>query len=569
MGSESESESKSESESESKSESGSESGSESESESESESKFESKSESELLPSLNYYSDSEYEIESESDTQNTSKYFKLSEKYYRLSILKRDYETYESLGLLYMKNEQYNKALKIFELGIANNSGRCAVAIGNYYTDTLKFHSKALEYYTKALELLDNNSSIDDCANVYGELGYMYINMLSNIPLGIEYLKKGIELSNSYSCYIYARNLYVLEGDLDTEIVQNYKSEVEFYLLRSVEIDMNLDSIYQLGIFYKSKHNYVKMKKYLNLGHKMGHRYCTILLAQHYFQIGSNELAENYYSFMSYNYDCKYSLGMIAYIYCNQIYTHTDTHLSLCDNFKSKFIDLSCKILDVSDDKSGYEKYIWIPAFNLALYYYKICDLTNASKYLMIALDYYFLKYYDFETDFYGFESDLENVDNFTVIEYIDLYGDIFNFDKNKNIIKSIENISAEKNLFEYIEIIKKNILRKIANNYYPILIVSILFKINGFVKLLDLLKELSDTYSETGKKNFLLAMIKILEKKVNRKSIKNKIKLAKKKKIIKNCVVCYENKIHTKFSCGHEICIDCYKKVHRCYYKCI
>ena len=36
----------------------------------------------------------------------------------------------------------------------------------------------------------------------------------------------------------------------------------------------------------------------------------------------------------------------------------------------------------------------------------------------------------------------------------------------------------------------------------------------------------------------------------------------------KECIVCYENKIHIPFTCGHEICYHCYCIVDRCYYKC-
>jgi len=38
--------------------------------------------------------------------------------------------------------------------------------------------------------------------------------------------------------------------------------------------------------------------------------------------------------------------------------------------------------------------------------------------------------------------------------------------------------------------------------------------------------------------------------------------------IIKECIVCYETKQNIQLSCKHEICIDCYCNVDRCYYHC-
>lgn len=37
---------------------------------------------------------------------------------------------------------------------------------------------------------------------------------------------------------------------------------------------------------------------------------------------------------------------------------------------------------------------------------------------------------------------------------------------------------------------------------------------------------------------------------------------------IKECFICCIENIHTKFKCGHEICIDCVSQLDRCYYRC-
>ena len=37
---------------------------------------------------------------------------------------------------------------------------------------------------------------------------------------------------------------------------------------------------------------------------------------------------------------------------------------------------------------------------------------------------------------------------------------------------------------------------------------------------------------------------------------------------IKECIICYETKIHLQFECGHEACYDCFKKMNKCFYNC-
>jgi tetratricopeptide (TPR) repeat protein len=37
---------------------------------------------------------------------------------------------------------------------------------------------------------------------------------------------------------------------------------------------------------------------------------------------------------------------------------------------------------------------------------------------------------------------------------------------------------------------------------------------------------------------------------------------------MKECLICYNINIHTSFTCGHEICINCFTRVDNCYYRC-
>ena len=49
----------------------------------------------------------------------------------------------------------------------------------------------------------------------------------------------------------------------------------------------------------------------------------------------------------------------------------------------------------------------------------------------------------------------------------------------------------------------------------------------------------------------------------------DKIKVSERLNNYKNCVICYdENCLHINFDCGHEVCIDCYSKMKKCFYNC-
>ena len=85
-------------------------------------------------------------------------------------------------------------------------------------------------------------------------------------------------------------------------------------------------------------------------------------------------------------------------------------------------------------------------------------------------------------------------------------------------------------------------------------------EINGKLKFYNLLCNLqidSDIVIKTI--NELLDESEIVE-------YKNKINMNKNN--IKDCIICYETLLHIPFNCSHEICINCYCLVDRCYYKC-
>lgn len=44
---------------------------------------------------------------------------------------------------------------------------------------------------------------------------------------------------------------------------------------------------------------------------------------------------------------------------------------------------------------------------------------------------------------------------------------------------------------------------------------------------------------------------------------KNKIRIFKRLKNILDCQICYEKKLNIDLTCGHEICVDCYKQIYK------
>ena len=62
----------------------------------------------------------------------------------------------------------------------------------------------------------------------------------------------------------------------------------------------------------------------------------------------------------------------------------------------------------------------------------------------------------------------------------------------------------------------------------------------------------------TYKNDILLNKIEQLKKNDEIIFYENKISLFKKFNNVKECIVCYENKLHINRECDHEICEDCY-----------
>jgi tetratricopeptide (TPR) repeat protein len=76
-------------------------------------------------------------------------------------------------------------------------------------------------------------------------------------------------------------------------------------------------------------------------------------------------------------------------------------------------------------------------------------------------------------------------------------------------------------------------------------------------ELVELLENL-EPKSESVKKT-----IKTLCQKEAIISYKNKLRVFERLKNICECKICYEERLNIDLTCGHEVCIDCYKKVYK------
>ena len=488
-------------------------------------------------------------------------FKLAEKYYLKSIDLNELNSYPLLGKLYEKNGYYSKAIEIWLKGLENDYIRCILCLGDYYENN-EDYELAKFYYLKGIDFISKDSNSTDSNNMdfdekyntnsgelYGKIGYLLWYEFDEYEQSIHYLKIGMELNNSLSYYYYGSLLEETEGNLEFEEINGWEDIVIECYKKSIEINFNIDAIYDLAQIYKKKNEYENMTKILKLGVELNSYDCIGMLANYYeeslFEPDNFEKAIELYSITRENFGCECSLVKIANIYgsskCNQI---------------DKFISNTMHTANLFN---------WIGCFELGIYYIKINLLEESKKYLIKALDFYWMRNEDNQEIIFPNQFVHPNDDeSFEVDYYMEKYKKIFEL---KDILETIKSsIDNSLNIIDYIEEIKK-IFVKYTDGYYPVLIIILL---KGIIdeprKLLEILKKINNSFTE--QLNFMFAIVKSLENKLNHKTILNRIKRAKKNKKYKDCIVCYENKVHIKFDCGHEICCCCYKKMYKCYYNC-
>ena len=224
-------------------------------------------------------------------------------------------------------------------------------------------------------------------------------------------------------------------------------------------------------------------------------------------------------------------------------------------------------------KNRIEQYDFLSEYILNLYNYNIIENDSADK-LFWNGNYYknIKKDYDGMKKYYLMAIDLNNIDAMIVLGFYYQYVEK-NYDEMKKyylMAIDLNNTKAMNDLgFHYQNIennydeMKKYYLMAIElNNDTSMHNLEFHYKDNliSFYCLLSKIENKNDLINE--KIDELLQSKQI-------QAYKNKIKLFKSLNNYKNCIVCLEeNVLHINFECGHDVCIECYTKMNKCYYNC-
>jgi TPR repeat protein len=485
-------------------------------------------------------------------------FRLGEEFYLKAIEFGSQNSYAWLGCLYLKNKKYSHAINIWLKGKEFGCAKCCLFLGEYY-ESNEDYEKAKCYFEIGIEL-NNSESIYNSNELYGKIGILLWYDFDDYIKSIGFLEQGMSLGDSLSYYNYAVILEDKKGNLETCKIDDWENKILEYYKKSVQINMNFGAIIKLAQIYSNKLEYEKMISILNLGIELNDYDSIGMLANYLESNGYDnnnkennkenksedlEKAIELYTKIREDFSCEYCLAKIANIYGSKHYNQIDEFIKY--NKQSSIL------------------FYWFGCFQLGIYYLKSNNQSESQKYLMKALDLYWTVNNENQNIIFPNEFEHPNdTEQYDVNYYIDKYNKIF---KLKDVLKTIKlSINDSLNIIDYINQIKK-IFIKYTGNYYPVLIIILL---NGIIndpkKMLEFFKKINKSFIIQC--NFMFAMEKILENKINQKTIENRIKRAKKKKNYKDCIVCYENKIHVKFNCGHEICCNCCKKMYKCYYNC-
>jgi tetratricopeptide (TPR) repeat protein len=416
-----------------------------------------------------------------------------------------------LGIYSEKNKNYDDMINYLSIVISSLNFK--------YTEQIKISCYKLGKYYK---------SIGDYANM---IKYFTISIDENCDQSM------CELANYYKY-----------------IEQDYE-QMKIYYHRSISINNdNLESIYELGLYYKNfSQNSSEAIKYLSIVAEKNYLNSNFELAEHY------EKEENYKQ-MEKHYRIAILNGCVNSMFKLGLY-----HKNITKKFKlmKKYFEMSI------------ECNYTISLGEYGDYYFEQNDFSNAVE--------LYEKSFMFE--------DTKSFCNL-VISYLNLqkyeevYRTVLNFDKT--YIKSKQakiNESNEFNISNEIDI-NKNILYETifkitnyyiskkdtlnANKYY--LMGINLGSENAYTKLESecgnklILYNLITSIQDPNE--FVKIKIKELLKDNDVKFYENKITLFTKLNNIKECIVCYNTKIHVNLNCGHEICLDCYCHMNICQFRC-
>ncbi|MBL8003948.1 MAG: tetratricopeptide repeat protein [Candidatus Kapabacteria bacterium] len=193
-------------------------------------------------------------------------------------IKEDLESlarvYNSLGLVYDNLSDYPKALEYYsksvqiseeignKVGVANSLGNIGLVYRN-----LSDNSKALEYYTKALHLDEELENKNGIARHLGSIGSVYLR-ITDYQKALEYFSKALqineEIGNKVNIATYLGNIGLVYSKLS-----DFPNALEYYL-NALQINEKIgnkkhiaSNLGNIGLVYFSLSDYPKGLEYLS------------------------------------------------------------------------------------------------------------------------------------------------------------------------------------------------------------------------------------------------------------------------------------------------------------------
>ena len=413
----------------------------------------------------------------------------------------------------------------------------------------------IKYFKHAISL--------GCEKSMEELGNYYLDVVKNYKLGVYYHKKATKINHIPSMkklglfYKYAikNNLIINNSGVDSSVNSSVNSDIELDSDSSVELslDPNSDSNSNSESSLNSNKKYLtKAKKYFRKAVKYDCVESMYELGDLFENNKKYFIAKNYY-LKAINLGCVKSMYRLG-LYCLNLNKNTDAEKYLKMASELNHIDF---LIEYSNYLYSNEKYAhnYMMAFK---YYLKLFYLNNYSFINKMILSYY----KSTEKKNIKQEEKEEYIDNLLI--KINEISD--NVDGNKLKI-SIGDLLCE--VAQYHKKISKN--ENLVIKYYLLginmgsqIAYDELSSNKSDLKIFNLLI----TISEDKKNNFIKSKISNLLVKPEIQSYNNKIILFEKLNNIRECIVCYENKLHINFECGHDICINCYCNMTNCQFRC-
>lgn len=520
--------------------------------------------------------------------------------------------YYIMGLYYQtKGKNNNKSLKYWKKSFEKGNFFSSKILGSVLYEKFDTLSdlQDIKLMENSLAYASEHSDIDSIIKLCS-----YYNLINNTDLMIKYYKKGVDLDSNICAYmlgLYYQNINEYDrmakyykivsnsedyGDL--EDLKNYckiMGSINFELYKysksdELEIDEETlgylkksskynycESFYELGNYYKQKNNTARMIKYFEEAiNKNNDNRAMYELGKYYKSVNKNVSKLKYFAmaFKNNNFDVLYDLGMY--------YKDKKEYEQMVKYFKLAVEKTQCV-------KSMYE---------LGQHYHKHIDKKSMDKYYKMGLEIepdnqdilcgYAYYYYDNDEYLKSIEffdklnEDEYNTHILAVIRCLLKNNDLDRLDKLLN------DFDTEHNYVSWFKIIKdvtdyfksesfneENMIKYIVRG----------LNINNFNSSHNkdcetlYLKLKTATTKNLNKIYYILSNIQnpnsFIKKKINELLgeqkvcfYSNKISLFKKLNNIKECLVCYETKVHVNFECGHEICLECYTNMSGCQFRC-